>query len=130
MRKVLNKLAAAGLVLPLLMAMVSCSVSSTESIKSISVDPSSVHIYADYGKQLHVTAIDTRGEESDVSTACIYKSSDKKVAIVNATGFIEGKDRGEAVITISITVGDVTQTATVPVIIELVGGTETFSGVS
>ncbi len=107
-----------------------CSSGSVPALKSIVVSPSDIHIYADYGKQLEVFAIDAQGKETDVSTTSIYRSSDEKVAIVNTVGFVEGKDRGTATITVAYTVGAVTKTAEVPVIIELFGGTETFSGIS
>ena len=115
-----------------LVASASCATvsSSKSSLKSISVSPTDVHIYANYGKQLNVFAVYADRTEKDVTANSTYRSSSEKVATVTSVGFVEGIDRGTADITIYYTEGGVTQNTTVPVIIELFGGTETLSGIS
>ena len=130
MNKLLKILTTITLASLLIMAPVSCSAPSLPSLKSIAVSRSDVHIYTNYGTQLIVTAIDTKGNERDVTATSIYRSSNEKIATVTAGGYIEGRDGGSAAITITYTEGEVTRTITVPVTIELLGGTETFSGVS
>jgi len=98
-------------------------------LKSLLVNPTTVAIYHNYGRQLIVTAVYSNGQEKVVTNNCTYISSDNVVS-VTPTGMVIGEDRGTANVTVSYTEGNVTEKVTIPVTIVEFGGTDNYSGIS
>jgi hypothetical protein len=118
--------AVAAITLLMTSALVSCR---PPLLKSLLVNPTTVAIYHNYGRQLIVTAVYTSGQEKVVTNKCTYSSSDNVVSVTPA-GLVIGDERGTATVTVSYTEGNVTQIALIPVTIVEFGGTENYSGIS
>ncbi len=96
---------------------VEISVTVAPTLASIGASPVSVSLAVKGTQQLKITAtLDTKTE--DVTTACTYKSSDAKVATVDAKGLITAVAKGSAKVTVSYTKDKVTKTVEIPVTVK------------
>jgi len=83
------------------------------TLVSIEVTPASLELEISDSAQLTVTAFYSDGSDSDVTSLCIYQSTDESVATVSAGGLVGAVAGGNA--TIRATYGDLTDTCSVAV---------------
>ena len=90
----------------------------TQTLGSITINPSStINLTAGGTQQITVTALDTQGAVIPNAGTPTFSVAPAGFAAVSATGVVVGVSAGSAVVTVSLTRGGVTRTATVNVVV-------------